>query len=269
MTGPLTEPLEILGHPQAILNVAATTDIATVAVRLIDVASDGTAAFVTKGVLNLTHRESHEAPSAIVPDEVYEVAIPLDATSWLFEPGHRIRLSVAGADFPNTWPSPKPYIGHVYCGGDRAARLVLPVLGRQEPALPTPQFRPPSSSESSVGVEQQGDQPVWRVTRDHVAGTTEVTMRTAGQTRIGPEIELMRSGEVTALVFEREPARATVRGVSRMTIDWPERTIDAVARGQIQSTEDTFHVTIQLAITMDEVPYLNKRWTRSIRRYLL
>src|SRR5690606_24018021 len=42
----LTEPLEILGHPVAALYCATTTDIATLAVRLIDVAPDGTAALV-------------------------------------------------------------------------------------------------------------------------------------------------------------------------------------------------------------------------------
>ena len=94
-------------------------------------------------------------------------------------------------------------------------------------------------------------------------------MRTAGRTRIGHEVEFMRSGDVTVSVSERDPAHATVRGVSQMVLDWPQRKIDAVARGQIQSTVDTFHLTIQLDITMDGVPYYNKQWTRSIPRHLL
>ena len=94
-------------------------------------------------------------------------------------------------------------------------------------------------------------------------------MRTAGRSRIGDEIEFMRSGEVTTHVSERDPARATVRGVSQMILDWPQRSIEATARSQIQSTVDTFHLTIQLDITMDNTPYLNKRWVRSIPRHFL
>jgi putative CocE/NonD family hydrolase len=115
---PLASPIEILGYPQAVLYVAVTADIATSVVRLMDVAPDGTAALVTKGVLNLTHRESHEDPSPVVPGQVYEIVVPLDATSWQFEAGHRIRIGISGADFPNTWPSPKPYTADVHFGGE-------------------------------------------------------------------------------------------------------------------------------------------------------
>ena len=32
--------------------------------------------------------------------------IPLEATSWVFEPGHAVRIAVTGADYPLLWPSP-------------------------------------------------------------------------------------------------------------------------------------------------------------------
>ena len=59
----LTEPIEILGFPVASLTVEASMPIATIVVRLSDVAPDGTAAQVSAGVLNLTHRDAHDAPS--------------------------------------------------------------------------------------------------------------------------------------------------------------------------------------------------------------
>ncbi len=34
------------------------------------------------------------------------VELELEATSWIFEPGHRVRLALAGSDWPNTWPPP-------------------------------------------------------------------------------------------------------------------------------------------------------------------
>lgn len=266
-SAPLTDPLEILGYAHVVLNVATTTDIATVVVRLIDIAPDGTAALVTKGLLNLTHRDSHEQPSLLMPEQTYEVKVPLDATSWLFEPGHCIGIGISGADFPNSWPSPKPYVGTIYFGAESATRLNLPTIGPQEPALPTPQLVPPAQTKTLV--DAHPERPIWRVTRDHMAGTAEVFIRTSSRTRVDERCEFIRSGEATTWVAESDPAHATIRGLSQATLRWPERTIQTRARGQVESTETTFNVTIQLDITMDDVPYLNKRWTRSISRNFL
>jgi hypothetical protein len=264
---PLQAPIEILGHPRVVLFVSATAEIATLAARLIDVAPDGSAALVTKNVLNLTHRESHEHPAPLVPGQIYQVAIELDATGWRFEVGHRIRLGVSGADFPNSWPAPHQHTTSLYFGGDRAARLILPALAPQAPALPTPQLRPPEPFQPLA--QSYSDPAVWRVTHDHIAGTVEVAIGGAGRTRLddGTVIDSYRDG--VAIASQREPARASMRGVNRATLTWPDRTIDARARGQIESTADTLHVTIQLEITIDGVPYHNRRWARSIPRNLL
>ncbi len=247
--------------------MSSTAEIATLAARLIDVAPDGSAALVTKGVLNLTHRESHTQPTPLVPGQRYQVAVELDATGWIFIPGHRIRLSLAGADFPNSWPSPLPHSTSISCGGAHPARLSLPALAAQEPPLPAPQLRPPEPFEPLV--QSYANPAVWRVTHDHIAGTAEVLMSTAGRTRLadGTTIDSYRDG--VAIASQRDPARASMRGVNRITLTWPDRTIEASARGQIESTADTLHVTIQLAITIDGLPYHSRHWARSIPRRLL
>ena len=267
-SAPLTEPLEILGYPEAVLQVAVTTDVAFLVVRLTDIAPDGQAALVTKGILNLTHRASHEQPTALEPGQTYDVRFLLDATSWLFEPGHRIRVSINGADYPNTWPSPKPYHGTIYFGGDQASQLVLPVVGPQEPALPTPQFLPPSTPPPSA-VQGFGQRPIWRVTRDYMNNTAEVFLKREGFTRVDDRLSFTSSAEATTVASEKTPAHATVRGLSQVTLHWPERTIHTCARGQIQSDEQNFHVTIQLEITMDGVLFHHRRWMKSMPRQLL
>jgi uncharacterized protein len=266
-SAPLTEPIEILGYARVVLNLSTTTDIATVVARLIDVAPDGTAALVTKGILNLTHRDSHETPTPIVPGQLYEVTVPLDATSWLFEPGHQIRLGLSGADFPNTWPSPKPYVGTVYLAKEAPSRLILPVVAPQVPALSAPRLQPPALIESTA--EVQTERLIWRVSRDHMAGTTEVFLRTAHRARVGDDVEFSRGSEMNAVASELQPSRASVRGLSWVTLQLLDRTVDTRARGQIESTESILHVTIQLDVTMDGVPHLTKRWVRSIPRQLL
>ena len=264
---PLTEPLEILGYPQATVYVSVSTDIAALSVRLIDVAPDGTAALITKGVLNLTHRQSHSEPSAVVPGEIYALDIELDATSWLFAAGHNIRLSLAAADFPNSWPTPKPHTGMIFVGGDQLSRLTLPVLGAQTPPLPAPVLQPPLPY--TPHVTGYADKPIYSVTRDHIARTAAVRVGTSGRTRVSEHVEMERSSDATATVSEDDPAHATIRGVNRVILHWPERTIDTTARAQVESTADTLHITIQLNITMDGQLYHTRRWAKSVRRHLL
>src|SRR4029450_68229 len=59
---PLAERIELLGFPEVTLALAGDRPQALVAVRLCDVAPDGTSLLVTRGLLNLTHRDGHAEP---------------------------------------------------------------------------------------------------------------------------------------------------------------------------------------------------------------
>ncbi len=98
---------------------------------------------------------------------------------------------------------------------------------------------------------------------------TEVHLKRRGFTRVSDVLSFESSAEATAVVFEKNPARASIRGLSQVVLHWPERIIDTRARGQIESDEQNFHVTIQLDITMDGVPFHQRRWMKSIPRQLL
>jgi uncharacterized protein len=135
---PVVEETEIMGHPRVELTVSATAPVAFVSAKLCDVAPDGRSALVTRGILNLTHRTSHEHPEPIPQSVSVPATIELDATSYVFEPGHTIRLDLAGSDFPSSWPP--PFAGTIEV--DRAgSALVLPVLDGP-PVLPSPVFDP-------------------------------------------------------------------------------------------------------------------------------
>ena len=214
-TGPvLAEPLEILGRPRLDLWIDSDAEVITFAARLCDVAPDGSSALVTKGVLNVTHRNSDVEPSPLVPGEPTELSIELDATSWLFEPGHRLRLSVANADFPNTWPSPKLATSRIHRGADRPSRLILPVVGPATDPLAGPVFEP---SPFPFDERAEETQP-WRVTRDLMRGCTEVTIEGSGTSQPDDgyvrEIEFRRDGQRRrAEPGPRLDARATCRPV--------------------------------------------------------
>jgi putative CocE/NonD family hydrolase len=266
-TGPvLAEPLEILGRPRVVLWIASDAEVITFAARLCDVAPDGHSALITKGVLNATHRESDHDPSALIPGELYELTIDLDATSWLFEPGHRLRLSVSNADFPNSWPSPELAQSRLHLGPDNPSRLILPVLNAATDPHPMPTFEPTPFPLEANPVTAS---PPWRVTRDLMNGRTELTIEGADTSE--PDVGYVREASfaATAAVDERNPAHAWVRGRHTDRYRWPGQTIELETRGQIDSTESAFTVTLHAAMTIDGLPHFERRWATSFPRNLV
>jgi putative CocE/NonD family hydrolase len=122
-TRTLKEDLELLGTPELELEMASSQPVAMVALRLSDVAPDDKATRVTYGVLNLTHRDSHEHPSPLEPGQRYRVRIEMNSMAQVFPRGHRLRLSISTSYWPIAWPPPEPVRLTIY---DRTSRLILP-----------------------------------------------------------------------------------------------------------------------------------------------
>jgi putative CocE/NonD family hydrolase len=144
-TEPLAERVEILGAPVAELTVAADRPVAFVVARLSDVAPDGAATRVSYGVLNLTHRDGHEAPAPLTPGRRYRVRLPLGDVAQAFPAGHRVRLALSTAYWPTVWPAPEPVTLTVVTG---ASALELPVRPPDPadaalPPLPPAEAPPP------------------------------------------------------------------------------------------------------------------------------
>src|SRR5205823_5573565 len=89
--GRLERRLEILGEPVVEVELEPAGQLA---VRLCDVAPDGTSTLVTFAVLNLR-------------GEGGRVRVPLTAIAHAFPEGHRIRVALAGCYWPWAWPSPE------------------------------------------------------------------------------------------------------------------------------------------------------------------
>ena len=85
----------------------ATAPLALVAMRLCDVAPDGSSLLLSRGVLNLTHRESHEHPASVPMGKRLVVRVELRVLGQAVPAGHRLRLSVAPGYWPWAWPSPE------------------------------------------------------------------------------------------------------------------------------------------------------------------
>lgn len=121
---PLPARLEILGAPEASLELEVDRPVAHIIVRLNDVAPDGASARVSYGILNLTQRDSREHPTPLTPGRRYRVAVRLNDIAYAFAPGHTLRLAVSTSYWPVIWPAPARVRLTLYTG---ASRLTLPV----------------------------------------------------------------------------------------------------------------------------------------------
>ncbi len=132
----LSEPLTILGAPVVTLDVASDQRNAFVCVRLNEVLPGGASLQVSYGILNLTHRNSHEFPEALEPGKRYTVRVQLNDIAHTFAPGSRIRVAVSTAFWPLVWPSPRVATVSLFTG---ESTLCLPA---REPESSDAEARP-------------------------------------------------------------------------------------------------------------------------------
>ena len=120
----LDDDVDVFGEPVVRLRVEHPGPTALVSVNLADVWLDGYVQAVTSGVRNLAHSAGHDVPGPI--SGILDLDLRLLAACWRFRAGHRIRVSVAGGDWPNVWPLPtcNPVVLHL---GDGFGTLTLPL----------------------------------------------------------------------------------------------------------------------------------------------
>jgi putative CocE/NonD family hydrolase len=265
--GPFEDEVEIMGHPRLVLRVERAAPVAYLSAKLADVFPDGTSSLVTRGLLNLAHRRSSVDPEPF--DGPADVELDLEATSWVFEPGHRIRLALAGADWPNIWPPPSAEPIRV----DRASlRLTLPrVRAGHAPRLrdggagardASPTFAPPPPQ------DPEPETPVtWRIERDVLSRETRAVIGhgAAYEGELGAQVEERYDGTIG--VSTEDPARAWARATARYRIAWPEAEATAEARLDLRSDADTYHVAVEVdAEAAGE--RIERRFARAIPRRL-
>jgi putative CocE/NonD family hydrolase len=136
----LQEAVTILGAPVVNLDLASDQENAFVCVRLNEVLPSGESLQISYGILNLTHRNSHEFPELLEPGKRYEVRVQLNDIAHTFAPGSQIRVAISTAFWPIVWPSPRPATLSLFTGD---STLCLPVRERRSSDAEARPLAPP------------------------------------------------------------------------------------------------------------------------------
>ena len=146
-SAPVGRDTELVGAPELCLAMRTDHTDGTVFAYLEDVAPDGRVTYLTEGELRLLHRQVQGLPApsgcdpapgtnrsfnradgqAVTPGQNMRVEIPLQPTAALIRKGHRLRLSLAGADagtFPAVTDGPETWV--IGYGGAQGSTLTVP-----------------------------------------------------------------------------------------------------------------------------------------------
>jgi putative CocE/NonD family hydrolase len=267
---PLEEELEILGHPRLEISLHSTAPVAYLTAKVCDVFEDGTSTLVSRGLLNLTQRESRTDPTPLEPGAEYRVALELEVTSWTFEPGHRVRLDVAGADWPNAWSPPTP----VDISFRRAdATLVLPVLDgpspvQERPALPPAD--PEAGGKGNIDTDPEARAGiVWEIEHDIMGKRTRAVIDHGGQPyEAAPGTTVHEHYGGTIGVSTEDPGDASADGVGAFDITWGDVRVRSESRLRLRSDAGAYYVEMELDVSEGDELRWQRRWERSIPRKL-
>ncbi|MFE0425723.1 CocE/NonD family hydrolase C-terminal non-catalytic domain-containing protein, partial [Streptomyces sp. NPDC058953] len=139
--------LTVLGRPRVTLRLRLDVPHGRIAVRLCDVAPDGSSTLIARGVRNPAARDGLDRARAWTPGTVADVSFALAAAGYAVPPGHRLRLAVSSAYWPWLWPPAGPAAGFVLL--PEGSRLDLPIRDPDPPGPPPDavRFGPPERVE--------------------------------------------------------------------------------------------------------------------------
>lgn len=141
-TAPLESDIEVTGPVRLVLYASSSARDTDFAVKLAEVRPNGTSVNVQSAVYRASNRESLVKPALLEKDRVYRFEIDAGNTSMLFKKGHRIRLQIAGSNFPEygrnlqtgedngTTVKTEKARQTVFHDRARPSHLVLPVMRR-------------------------------------------------------------------------------------------------------------------------------------------
>ena len=268
---PLGERFEILGAPVVILELTVDRPLAFVAVRLNDVAQDGSSIRVTYGLLNLTHRVSHEQPERLEPGRRYHVRVQLNDIAHAFLTGHRIRVAISTSYWPVAWPSPEPVTLTVVTGAsvlelpvrppDPQDRLLSPLGEPERAPSPKPTELRPMPAHRTITHDPATNETVYTVSDEggesHQAALARVD---AINLEVGHRmLKRFRIGEVDSLSARAEVVQTTVFKRSTWSVRIETRTC-------FSASVDAFNLQATLDAYEGQTCVFSKEWDCSLPR---
>ncbi|MBN1329803.1 MAG: CocE/NonD family hydrolase [Candidatus Heimdallarchaeota archaeon] len=94
------EYMEVTGKMSAHLWVSSNCTDTDFTVKITDVYPDGRSILLQDGIVRAKYRNNFTTPELLIPNEIVEVDIDLWSTSYIFNPGHKLRIAISSSNYP-------------------------------------------------------------------------------------------------------------------------------------------------------------------------
>jgi len=261
---PLVQELEITGILKIKLYFSSTTRSMGVIAKLCDVSPVGAVTLITHGYLNAAHRLGSERPEFLTPGTVYALEIEMKATSYVFEVGHRLRISITSAEFPSIFPTPEAGDNTIHYGGEVLSYVDIPVVETvaNTDQLLSLKFLPPPSAERPKDNS-------FDVHEDKRTGELHA-VREVSKNFKGPEGSISYHQLTAARVHQNRPAESIVESEATFTFEYDSGgRVESRGKISCRGTEDSIHVNASQQVSESSIKRCKNDWSLTYpRRYI-
>jgi len=258
---------EVLGIPQVKLMLSVDQPIAQMVVRICDVAEDGASLLLSKGILNLTHRDSDRSPQLLEPGTWYSVTVRMNAVAHALPAGHRWRLVVAPAYWPMGWPSPELVTISIRTGQESTLEL------DKRSSLPGDDFIgfPQPEGAERLPYEVLKRPSVTReVQQDLLSDMHTITHHSdLAHLRLANGMETSGESSDEYSIREGDPCSASVECQRSHIMERDDWRIRITARSKMHCSPDHFYVSSQLVAYEGDSKVSDRSWDVCIPRDLV
>lgn len=268
-SSPMSEDVILLGYPKVQLNLASDQPNALVVVRLCDVSPTGESLLVSRGFLNLTHRESHEEIAPLQPGKFYQVTIPMDVAGHRLPAGHHWRLSISPTYWPMAWPSPKVVDLRVRTDSDSS--IQLPIRKPKEIDNDLATFESPVETKPIRHKQILPKRRARTITRDIGKKMQEIyDIADNGQVHIFDlNLEIYGKSEERFLIYEDEPLSANIVSEQELGLRRGDWDIRIETYSTMSADAEQFFVINKLDAYEGKTRVFSKTWNTTIPRRLV
>jgi putative CocE/NonD family hydrolase len=266
-TAPLAADIDLLGFPILEAKVASDRPVAQIAAVLSAVDTDGAATMLTYGVLNLTHRRSHEAPEPMPEGKAEPIRVQLNVCGQRIAAGQRIRLALSSAYWPILWPAPERATLTLVAG---TARLALPVRTARPEDAALPEFGPPEGAQPLEAEQLSAGTSCRRIVSDLTTGTeTFERFADTGQERHAHTgLTLHYRTEERFSIHPEDATSATGRCRWRKSYGRDDWQVEVETETQVEALREVWRLSAHVVARENGKEIFRKAYAEDIKRDL-
>ena len=263
-TEPLPADTTLLGAPELTLTLIVDVPRVNLTARLCDVYPDGTSALMTYGVLNLSHRDSHEFPQDCPVGTPFTVTLRLNDFARVVPKGHCIRLALATQHWFILWPQPTLATATLASGGSTIKLPMRPSGPRDSQVA----FAPAEISPPVPSTTIAAGQSTKTVEDDIASGLRTIRLKTDHGTHSIDDRHIVTSSwnADTFIIHPDDPLSARLITEYAWAIKSGPSDMEAKGRTELTADAENFYLTWQIEAREHGRIVHSKGATRAIKR---